>query len=116
MKAAKATISVFLLSVALASPASANYFSNPQTGLNLNVGSAPNPAPRARLQISRLEPETPPVVAQATPPPAPVPQVPQAAPAPPPPQPAPRKCKRLWCSSISIRPSSQTKPGSLLVK
>ena len=41
----KAILSVLLLSAVCASPASANYFSNPQVGVNLNVGSAPNPTP-----------------------------------------------------------------------
>ncbi|HEX5282206.1 MAG TPA: OmpA family protein [Micropepsaceae bacterium] len=41
----KAILSVLLLSAVIASPASANYFSNPQVGVNLNVGSAPNPTP-----------------------------------------------------------------------
>jgi len=83
---ARATLSVFFMSVAvaLASPASANYFANPRTGLNLNVGSAPNPVPRERINLSRLEPLAPPVVAQASPPPPPPPvqAVPQVRPAP----------------------------------
>ena len=39
--------SLLLLSAALicVTPASANYFSNPRTGINLNIGSAPNPTP-----------------------------------------------------------------------
>lgn len=41
----KAILSLLLLSAVCASPASANYFSNPQVGVNLNVGSAPNPTP-----------------------------------------------------------------------
>lgn len=86
MKAAKATLSVLFLSVALTSPASANYFANPRTGLNLNVGSAPNPFPRERIQLSRLEPQSAPIVAPASPPAPPSLQpVPQARPAPPPP-------------------------------
>jgi outer membrane protein OmpA-like peptidoglycan-associated protein len=81
---ARATLSVFLMSVAvaLASPASANYFANPRTGLNLNVGSAPNPVPRERILLPA---QSPPIVAQASPPapPPPVQPVPQVRPAPP---------------------------------
>ncbi len=40
-----------------ASPAFANYFSNPRIGMNLNVGSAPNPKP-ARLPQSFTVVET----------------------------------------------------------
>jgi hypothetical protein len=36
---------LLLVSAAFVSPAYANYFSNPVTGVNLNVGSAPNPTP-----------------------------------------------------------------------
>ena len=35
-----------LVAAAIASPASANWFSNPQWGINRFVGSAPNPTPR----------------------------------------------------------------------
>jgi hypothetical protein len=38
-------LSVLLLSTAMAVPASANWFSNPQLGINRFVGSAPNPRP-----------------------------------------------------------------------
>jgi outer membrane protein OmpA-like peptidoglycan-associated protein len=38
-------MSLLLLSAVCVSPASANYFSNPRLGVNLNVGSAPNPKP-----------------------------------------------------------------------
>lgn len=50
-----------------ASPAFANYFSNPRIGMNLNVGSAPNPKP-ARLPQSFTVVETTSVT-----PPVPVP-------------------------------------------
>jgi outer membrane protein OmpA-like peptidoglycan-associated protein len=84
MRTAKVTLSLVLLSAALACPASANYFSNPQTGLNLNVGSAPNPTPRVALTF----PPLPPRPAAVSPPPAPPPSPPLAQ-APPPPEPAP---------------------------
>jgi hypothetical protein len=45
MKTAKTTMSLLLLSAVCVSPASANWFSNPVAGTNLNIGSAPNPTP-----------------------------------------------------------------------
>jgi outer membrane protein OmpA-like peptidoglycan-associated protein len=48
----KNILSLLLLSAAVAAaPASANYFSNPAIGMNLNVGSAPNPTPMQRKPI-----------------------------------------------------------------
>ena len=41
----KVLISLLLISTACATPSFANYFSNPRTGINLNIGSAPNPKP-----------------------------------------------------------------------
>jgi hypothetical protein len=38
-------MSLLLLSAVFISPASANWFSNPRAGTNLNIGSAPNPTP-----------------------------------------------------------------------
>ncbi len=59
-------LALLLVSGALATPAYANFFHNPYTGINLNVGSAPNPTP-ADIRENRL-----PVVTQdnssATPP------------------------------------------------
>lgn len=87
----KAILSVLLLSAVCASPASANYFSNPQLGVNLNVGSAPNPTP---MQL-RLLNESRSVIAEnvvpAAPayvPPPPAPPIPPAY-VPPPPAPPP---------------------------
>jgi len=37
---------LLLISGALATPAYANFFSNPALGISLNVGSAPNPTPQ----------------------------------------------------------------------
>jgi hypothetical protein len=45
MTTAKTMMSLLLLSAVCVSPASANWFSNPRAGTNLNVGSAPNPTP-----------------------------------------------------------------------
>ena len=42
----KMTLSVLLLSAAFATPTFANYFHNPYTNLNWNIGSAPSPTPR----------------------------------------------------------------------
>src|SRR5258705_7822204 len=41
----KTMASLILLSAACVTPANANFFHNPVTGMNLNVGSAPNPKP-----------------------------------------------------------------------
>ena len=46
----KTLISLLLISTVCATPALANYFSNPRTGINLNVGSAPNPKPAPVFQ------------------------------------------------------------------
>jgi hypothetical protein len=40
---------------AIATPATANWFAYPSLGINLNVGSAPNPTP-AQLRQERLGP------------------------------------------------------------
>jgi outer membrane protein OmpA-like peptidoglycan-associated protein len=92
----KAIVSLLLLSAVCVSPASANYFSNPAVGVNLNVGSAPNPTPSdlRALGEARITESTTvyaPMVAEATPPPAPAPEpAPYVEPAgPPPPAPAP---------------------------
>jgi len=94
----KAIIPLLLLSAAVcATPASANWFSNPRLGVNLNVGSAPNPKPADLEAIYGVE-ETHTVVAEAPPAPPPPPYVPApyVEPAPPPPPaaaviPAPRE-------------------------
>ena len=39
----KIALPLLLLSAAFVTPAYANYFSNPQTGVTLNIGSAKNP-------------------------------------------------------------------------
>ncbi len=73
-----------LLSGAVASPAFANWFSNPAWNINLHVGSAPNPTPddiRAGRQpmlvrdadgniIAMIDPSTGKIIATAEPPPA----------------------------------------------
>ncbi len=60
--------SLLLLSaVVCVTPASANYFSHPELGTNLNIGSAPNPTPadlrRAFGGVTRIDP--PPLSAPA---------------------------------------------------
>ena len=42
----KMTLSALLLSAVFATPTFANYFHNPYTNLNWNIGSAPSPTPR----------------------------------------------------------------------
>jgi len=80
MQSTKATLSLLVLSALSVTAASAqSYFANSQTGLNLNVGSAPNPTPD---QIVRFA-EVPPPVAPPPPPPAPPPP-PVVQPPPPP--------------------------------
>jgi hypothetical protein len=44
---------LFVSASAFIMPASANWFHNPYTGVNLNVGSAPNPTP-ADIREDRL--------------------------------------------------------------
>ena len=88
----KTILSLLLLSAALGvAPASANYFSNPSIGMNLNVGSAPNPTPARRAIV--VERETVTQVTEAVvmapppppaPPPAPAPLIVAEAPPPPP--------------------------------
>ena len=89
MRSTKATLSLLILSVALATPASAqSYFANPQTGQNLNVGSAPNPTPGDRVQFAEVlppvEPAPPPPEPYSPPPVVQPPPPPLAQPAPPP--------------------------------
>ena len=80
-----AFLSLLLLSAVVATPASANWFSNPRLGVNLNVGSAPNPKPADLRALYTVEEKTTvlPMVAEA-PPPAPLPAyVPEPTPPPP---------------------------------
>ena len=94
MKTVRPLLCAFALSVVWVSAASANHFANPGWGLNLNVGSAPNPVPRERVPLYQPAPAPPPLAPtppsfQAAAPPALVAQAPPApppAPAPPPPQ------------------------------
>lgn len=72
---------MLMLSAVFVSPASANWFSNPSIGINLNIGSAPNPTPedvRAERQpmlvrdaegniIAMIDPATGKVIAVAEP-------------------------------------------------
>ena len=77
-------LALLLASGAFATPAYANFFHNPYTGINLNIGSAPNPTP-ADIQEDRLpvvtkddtaaQPATADAAKPATQPTAPVAQV-----------------------------------------
>ena len=49
----KLMLPLLFVSAAFVMPASANWFHNPYTGVNLNVGSAPNPTP-ADIREDRL--------------------------------------------------------------
>lgn len=78
----KTLLAILMVSAAavMSVPASANYFSNAQAGISLNVGSAPNPKPARYAPFTQVREQTETIPA---PPPAPVAQ----APAPPPPAP-----------------------------
>jgi outer membrane protein OmpA-like peptidoglycan-associated protein len=93
----KTFLSLLLLSAVCITPASANYFSNPALGVNLNIGSAPNPKPSDLRPIYAFNESTtvyapPQAEAPPAPPPPPAPPAPPAyeapqaaAPLPPPP-------------------------------
>jgi hypothetical protein len=51
MRTVKTMASLLLLSAVSMSPAYANWFSNPHTNTNLNIGSAPNPTPEDLRRI-----------------------------------------------------------------
>lgn len=113
MRSTKARLSLLLLAAVLATPASANYFSNPVWGLNLNVGSAPNPTPADRLRYA----EPPPRVAPAPPPPpAPYVPPPMAQAAPPPPPPAPRPAVRMFVVFFDFDKYDLTEQAEAIVR
>ena len=86
----KTIVPLLLLSAVIATPAAANYFSNPAAGVNLNIGSAPNPKPSDYRTVRLSENAPPPVVQPAPLPPAPPPPpVAEEIAPPPPPAPAP---------------------------
>jgi hypothetical protein len=64
-------LALLLVSGALATPAYANFFHNPYLGINLNIGSAPNPTP-AQIRafelpiITQEDSAAPPATADAT--------------------------------------------------
>jgi OOP family OmpA-OmpF porin len=89
MRSTKATLSLLILLAISATAASAqSYFANPQTGQNLNVGSAPNPTPDQIVRFAEVPPPVPPAPPPPPPPPPvvqpPPPPLAQAAPPPPP--------------------------------
>jgi len=60
MKTSKTMMSMLAAAAIFASPAYANWFSNPTTNTNLNIGSAPNPTPadlRGRGTLTELYPQ-----------------------------------------------------------
>ena len=86
----KTFLSLLLLSAAIATaPAHANYFSNPAIGMNLNVGSAPNPVPAKRKLVVEehaviFTAEVAPPAPEPAPAPPPAPLIVAEAPPPPP--------------------------------
>jgi len=87
----KTLVSLLLISAVCATPAFANYFSVNRLGTHLNIGSAPNPKPAARIAVEPARVEVPNSVYSGgtfaeTAPPAPLPPliVAEAPPAPPP--------------------------------
>jgi outer membrane protein OmpA-like peptidoglycan-associated protein len=86
----KTILSLLLLSAAIATaPAHANYFSNPALGMNLNIGSAPNPTPAKRKiiveeQATIFAAEVAAPTPQPAPAPPPAPLIVAEAPPPPP--------------------------------
>jgi hypothetical protein len=66
----KFVMPLLLLSAAFVTPAYANYFANPQMGVNLNIGSAPNPTPNDirdnRTPVAEVAPATSPDAAIAS--------------------------------------------------
>ena len=112
----KTILPLLLLSAAvLATPASANYFSNPQLGVNLNVGSAPNPKPAQVRTVTETE-TVPERVVEAAPPPPPAPPPPVVAEAPPaPPPPAPVATVRNFVVFFDFDKSNLTEEARQVV-
>jgi len=112
----KTILPLLLLSAAvLATPASANYFSNPQLGVNLNVGSAPNPKPTQVRTVTETE-TVPERVVEAAPPPPPAPPPPVVAEAPPaPPPPAPVATVRNFVVFFDFDKSNLTEEARQVV-
>jgi outer membrane protein OmpA-like peptidoglycan-associated protein len=86
----KSLLPLLLLSAAVcAAPASANYFSNPRAGTQLNIGSAPNPKPSQLRNSAPIEepsaPRSEPAVAAPVPYSPPATVISEAPPAAPPP-------------------------------
>src|ERR1051326_442920 len=68
----KTILSLLMLSTVVAvAPASANYFANPRAGGNLNIGSAPNPAPQRHPIVTEEQTVNYIQTTEAAPPPAP---------------------------------------------
>ena len=66
---ARLVLPLLLVVATFAMPASANWFHNPKLGINLNVGSAPNPTPEDLRQMRQpvvTEDEANPAPATAT--------------------------------------------------
>jgi outer membrane protein OmpA-like peptidoglycan-associated protein len=99
MRNGKTLLALLLMSAVGVTPAYANYFSNPESGTMLNIGSAPNPTPqelRALRAVAEAHRSPAPAYSQntdreaaplpprtMTPPPAPPPQRQAASPQPP---------------------------------
>ena len=113
----KVLISLLLISTACATPSFANYFSNPRTGINLNIGSAPNPKPLHLRVIEETAyvpvPSAPIVAAEAPaemqPPPLIVAEIPPA------PAPAPAPAIRSFVVFFDFDKSSLTAESKQVV-
>lgn len=115
MRSIKAKLSLLVLSALLATPAAAqSYFANPLTGQNLNVGSAPNPTPRDRIEFAEVVPPPAPL---APPPPAPYsPPPPPVVQAPPPPALAPRPALREYIVFFDFNKYELTDQAQAIVR
>jgi outer membrane protein OmpA-like peptidoglycan-associated protein len=104
---------LLLSAAAFATPAAANYFSNPAAGVNLNVGSAPNPRPAEVRTVTETVRERIAEAPPAPPPPAP-PAVAEAAP-PPPPAPPPVAVVRNFVVFFDFDKSNLTQEARQVV-
>ena len=105
----KTIVPLLLISAAMfATPASANYFSNPRLGVNLNIGSAPNPKPSEARPYAVTETQTVRETVVEAPPASPPPAIVAEAPPAPPPPPAPAVIVRNYVVFFDFDKSNLT--------